>query len=247
MKGIAGYLAGALVLGAAAGAALVLSTIEREIARTQQKLVTMTGGEDERTLDRAERYFEYGALVPWIGSGPLNDLRARRAALRYWRQQYSGIVPREEDPVGNTAPDNVELQFVVANAMYRAGQAGAADRAAAQQVVEKGVDAYLTVLRNAASHEDAAHNYEFLLRTRDELAKGRRKAALPPPPPPGGPMGRAGAPAPRSTNADDFNVYVPLESDERDKAEAQKKLEGERNQDAAGAGAGKTPPKPKKG
>jgi hypothetical protein len=247
MKGVAAYLIGALLLALAGAVCLTVSRIEREVARSQQNLVTMHDGEDAATLDRAERYFEYGSLIPWIGSGPLNDLRARRAALRYWRQQYDAIVPREDDPIAAMTSEGVGMQFVVANALYRTGQAHAKDRPASQQVLDTGVEAYLTVLKNAERHEDAAHNYEYLVRARDELVKSRRKVAPPQPPPSTSPLGRAGAPATRGTNANEFNVYVPLESDERDKADAQKKLEGEKNQTPAGGDAGKGTPRPRKG
>ncbi len=247
MKGIAGYLVAALVFALAGGVALGVSRIEREVAASQQNLVTMTADEDSGTLDRAERYLEYASLIPWIGNGPLNDLRARRAALAYWRLEYDPVVPREADPVGTIAPDNVPLQFVVANAMYRVGQGKAAGKTMPQELLDTSVDAYLTVLRNAVRHEDAAYNYEYLVKVRDELAKGRRKAGAPAPPPPTSPLGRSGEPSPEVTNADDFNIYVPLESDERDKAEAQKKLEGERNQNPAGGDAGKVAPRRRRG
>src|SRR5215211_5198227 len=123
MKSIGGFLLGALALALVGGVCLGASMLDREMAHAQEHVVSGDYDEPLAILDTAERYFDYLSRLPWIGNGPANDVRARKAALRYWQGQYAALVPEIEDPVGNVAADNVELQLVVANAMYRIGQA----------------------------------------------------------------------------------------------------------------------------
>jgi hypothetical protein len=142
--------------------------------------------------------------------------------------------------------DNVELQMVVANALYRVGQTQAKDRPTTLQALDVGAEAFLTVLKNARRNDDAAHNYEYVVKMREELTRNRRKPGLPVAEP-GTPLGRPGAVAKNKTG-DAFKVYVPLESEEREEADAAaKKLQGPKNPDPSGGNAGKAPPKGRKG
>ena len=45
------------------------------------------------------------------------------------------------------------------------------------QALEEAAAGYLTVLKNNTWHADAAYNYEYLVRLRDEVAKGKQPAA----------------------------------------------------------------------
>ena len=216
MKAIAGYLFTAVGLALVGAVCLGAGLLDRDMAHAQQSVMALKYDEPDQTLATAERYFEYGSRVPWIGDGPVNDVRARRAALRYWQRQYGAIVPRQPDPVSGVQADNIGLQLVVANAVYRAGQTQAKDRQTTLQAVDAGIQAYLSVLKNATRQEDAAYNYEYLVRLRDELLKGRGKPGLNREEPTD-PHGRAGGP-PETRDASKFKIYIPLESEERDKA-----------------------------
>lgn len=216
MRAIAGYVLAAVVLALVGAVCLGAGLLDRDLTRAQQSLIALKYDEPDQTFATAERYFEYGSRLPWIGAGPLNDVRARRAALRYWQRQYGAIIPQQDDPVSSVPADNIELQLVVANAAYRAGQAVAKDRQTILQALEVGIQAYDTVLKNAARQEDAAYNYEYLVRLRDEILKGRRKQLTDPEV--NQPHGRAGGPPPESPDASQFKIYIPLESEEREKA-----------------------------
>ena len=215
MKAIVGYLLGAVMLALLGAVSLAAGLLDRDMAHAQQSLMALKYDEPDHTFATAERYFEYGSRLPWIGDGPVNDVRARRAALRYWQHQYGAIVPQQPDPVSGVPADNIELQLVVANAVYRGGQALAKDRQTTLQALDAGIQAYLTVLKNATRQEDAAYNYEYLVRLRDDILKGRRKPGLRVEP--NDPHGRAGAP-PENRDVSKFKIYIPLESEEREKA-----------------------------
>jgi len=225
MKGIAGYVVGAAILALLGSVCLATSRLERQMARAQETLVTLDYEASDATLETVERYYEYASRLPWVGTGPLNDVRARKAALRYWQREYGALVPADRtDPVADVAPDNLQQQLIVANALYRSGQARVKDRAATLQMLDAGINAYLTVLTNAERQEDApylekaAYNYEYLVRLRDEM--GRRRRNLPPPSS-DRPLGAEGQ-AEEGKSEDEFKTYVPLEKKEREDGEAGK-------------------------
>jgi hypothetical protein len=214
MKGITGLLVAAAALALLGAVLVAAGLLERDMARAQENVASMNYGGAEATFDTAERYYEYGSHLPWIGNGPVNDVRARKAALHYWQKEYGTILPQQTDPVGAVAGDNVALQLIVADAVYRTGQAQSKDKATTIQALDAGINAYVVVLKNTAGQEDAAFNYEYLVRLRDEVDKGKRK------PGPGdvvmkGPDGAAGAPPTIDSTMSDFKIYIPLESQER--------------------------------
>lgn len=223
MRGIVGYVVGAAILALLGSICLAASRLERQMAGAQQAMVTQDDAESDATLETAERYYQYASRLPGVGAGPLNDVRARKAARQYWQREYGGLLPADQpNPVEEVAPDNVQLQLVVANALYRSGQARAKDRATTLEILNAGIDAYRAVLNNAERQEDApylkqaAHNYEYLVRLRDE--PGRRRRDLPPP----GtdrPLGAEGE-AEESKPDEEFKTYVPLQKEEREEGEA---------------------------
>jgi hypothetical protein len=215
MKGVIGYIVAAIAFAFLGGVLLTASRLDRSLAESQENLVTQKYAESLATFDTAERYYGYASRLPWIGSAPLNDVRARRATTQYWQRQYAAIVPQGTEPVATVDENNIALQMVVANAVFRIGQAGSKDKKDKQSTLDAldtSINAYLTVLKNTPRHENAAYNYEYLVRLRQEVEKGRRK--------PGegegedGPEGRGGGPTPEQGNMNDFKIYIPLESEE---------------------------------
>ena len=129
MKGISGYLVAAVALALAGRrVARAAGILERDMAQAQEHVTTQNYDGVEATFDTAEHYYDYGSHLPWIGNGPVNDVRARKATLHYWQKDYGAIVPQQTDPVGAVAADNSALQLIVANAVYRTGQAQSKDK-----------------------------------------------------------------------------------------------------------------------
>ena len=143
------------------------------------------------------------------------DLRARQASAQYWQRQYSELLPRDADPVGAVEGEHVSLQVVVANGLYRAGQQRATTRETSAQALDEAITGYMTVLKSENWDERAAYNYEYLVRLRADLAKGRRQA--PAPDQQDASLGTAGAPG-KTTDMKKFEVYIPLEGEERNQA-----------------------------
>ena len=213
MKSILGFLVGSIVLALVGWVSLTASRLETALADTEQDLIASKYDEADATFATAERYLEYASRLPGVGNGPVNDMRSRRAALKYWQRQYSDLVPPGTEPVSTVAPDNLDLQLVVANAVHRVGQTQSTDRQTTLDALDTSINAYLTVLKNAERHEEAAYNYEYLVRLRQDIERGRRKPGEPEDEGEG-PLGREGGPAPQQGNAEEFKIYVPLESEE---------------------------------
>jgi hypothetical protein len=228
MKGIVGYLFVAAALAVAGAGFLAAGLINRDMAHAQQSVMALKYDEADKIFANTEHYFEYASHLPWVGEAPLNDVRTRRAELRYWQGQYAAIVSPQPESGTGIGTDNTGLQLVAANAGYRAGRLQAKDKQAAVQAVEAGMQAYLGILKNTPQQEDAAYNYEYLARLRDELLEGRANFRAPKAQ--FDPNGLSGAMLSRGDGAQ-FKTRIPLQNEERDKA----------------AGAGKIPPAKKKG
>jgi hypothetical protein len=228
MKGITGYVLSAIALTLLGGALLVAAGLDRDVATAQEHVVAQKYDDVEQAYEKAEKYYDYASHVPGVGTGPANEVRAKHATLHYWQKDYAAVIPQPTDPVGSVPQDNPDLQLVVANAVYRIAQSKMTDKETTMAGLDQGILSYVTVLKNSPRNEDAAFNFELLVRLRDELDKGKRK--------PGpaelvlkGPDGAAGAPPNIDSSMSDFKIYIPLESQERqDQGVAGKAAAGKR-------------------
>ena len=214
MKGIARYVVGSIVLALLGAICLAAGMLDRGVVSAQREFAAQRYERADAALETAERDLRYGRWIPWIG-GALNDVRTRRAATRYWSGQYDRIVSDRSDPA-TLSSDSIDLQLIVANAVYRRGQPTATDRRTAVEALQAAANAYLTVLKNSPRNEVAAYNYEYVVRTREDIDKGRRAPELTDKAD-DGPAGRRGAPPPQNPTKRDLKLLVPLEPGEIDK------------------------------
>ena len=213
MKGIVGFLIGAFLL-VIAGAVLVgVSRYEDHLADAQQLLATRELARSREALTEAERSAGYVRWVPGVGPRALQDVRARSAALQYWERKYDALVATKTDAISGDDAENVALQLVIANAGFRAAQSRLTDRGTAMIALEEAMNGYMAVLRNAAWSEDAAHNFEYVARLRQEAARGGKPPQQQPESQDSA-EGQQGAPA-ADTQMEQFEIYIPLESQER--------------------------------
>ncbi|HZI80414.1 MAG TPA: hypothetical protein VFD69_12925 [Vicinamibacterales bacterium] len=228
MKGTIVWGVAAAVLAVVGVVSLRIATVERLVADAQQDLATLNYERAEQSLAEAEESIGVARWVPGFGSSVMDEVRARRGALQYWQRKYDTLLPEGEDPVTAIEEGSLDLKLVVANAVYRQNQGRYKDREVTKQALEESAAAYFAVLKNSAWREDAAYNYEYLIRLRDEQAKGKQ-------PPQGGDaskgeMGQGGQPS-EATSQKGFQIYIPLESQEK----------------PLGGDAGKAPGKDRKG
>lgn len=218
MKTVIAYLIAPLVCTLIGVACLTLGLLDRDLARADEHVIASEYDQLGPILEKAERSYQLASVVPLVSSAShaaINDIRARRAAVQYWQRRYEALVPDQPDPMGTVPEDNIALQFITANAIYRSGLAAANDKATILSALETAATAYQTVLRNAPHHHDAAYNYEHVIKLRNEIDKGRRKA--PAPEPSGGREGQPGSQPDTSVDDAKFKVYVPLEQEQLEK------------------------------
>ena len=225
MKSISGFLVGAILFAVVGMASLTASRFQARMADAQQQVSTRQYPAAKESLEAAEGYLDYGRWLPGIGETSLKEVRARQATLQYWQGDFQSVLPAQAEPVALVDESNVELQLVVANAAYRVGQAQAKDRESLIQALNEAASGYSTVLKNNVWHEDAAYNYEYIIRLRDEIAKGRRPPV--PQPEEGQELGESGAPSPE-TSLKGFQIYIPLEGSERTPASGEAGKAGEK-------------------
>ena len=160
--------------------------------------VLLARGNREQQVAEAER-----ALLTLRFERAAADERTRPAA-EYWRGNYDAV-PTGADPL------------VAANASYRAAMAPGGT---AQQVVGRldgVIKQYADVLRNDPGNEQAAFNYEFVVRFRAAIAA--RGVPLPPAADSNATLhGTVGAPPP-GKDMKQFKMIVPMRPDERREAE----------------------------
>jgi hypothetical protein len=230
MRTTIGLTLAALVLGLAGYGLLDVSRLEAAMADSAEQLSTQQYGTAEASLAEADRHAGLARFVPWLGSDVRPEIRARQAAVQYWQRRYDVVLPPGAEPVAAVDESNVELQLVTANTVFRVKQSQLTDAKGAVAALEEAAAGYLTVLKNNTWHPDAAFNYEYLVRLRDEAGKGRQ----PPPPQKNeeeSDLGESGAPTP-ATSQQGFEIYIPLE-------------QGEKN--PSGGEAGQAAPRERKG
>ena len=219
MKSMTGFIVGATVLVLLGAIALSASRADARMADAQELMATLRFDEAADSLSAAEDSLRYARWVPWVGADAVREVAAKRAALQYYQGRYAELLP-EGDPVAAVDENNVPLQFVVANAVFRdklmtattaKPASPAVDRGVLVQALDEAASGYLTVLKSERFHEDAAFNYEFTVRLREQVAKGQRPPAQAAE---NAELGESGAPSP-ATSAQGFEIYVPLESNEK--------------------------------
>jgi hypothetical protein len=170
--------------------------------------------------------------VPIVGKAADTDARDTRAAAGYWRSDYAAIAP-QHDANGVVTETDPAILLLNANAAFRAATANG-DRLDTVRRLDTVVKNYAEVLKAPACAagdricdsrgNDAAFNYEYAIRTRDQLAKLRGPAAknakaaakaddtdLP-----AGPTvhGKPGGPPP-AVDMNQFKIVIPKRGEER--------------------------------
>src|SRR5262245_28464599 len=159
MRTIGLLVAVAIVFALVSSGFFVAGRLDHDMADAQLQTVTGEYAPLSAVLERAQPYYDYASRVPWIGTSGANGVRAKKAALRYWQRACAAIIENATEPFAAVPTENVDLQFLVAGALYRQGVARAKDRNSTVEALDTAIDGYHTVLKNAARHEDAAYNY----------------------------------------------------------------------------------------
>jgi hypothetical protein len=214
----------AIVLAVAGGAFWLAGQADRRVAEVHHQLALLqyeaaatTGADVEGSLDLERR-------LPIVGPQAQADVHDAATTARYWRSDYASVLP-QHDANGTVTETDPAVLALAANAAFRASQASP-DRLDTVRRLDGAVKSYVEALKVNGQDVNTAFNYEYAVRVRDQLAKGRpgsasKTAATKPVAAEGsdlpiGPTlhGHPGGPPPK-TEMSQFKIVIPKRGDER--------------------------------
>lgn len=207
----------AAVLFAAAWLSWSEARLAARVADARQEIATLRFQIDD-SLTPAASLSDY---APGDGASLSDDIRRIRARVAYWIGGYDDVV---EEPSEVVDP---EILLAAANAAFRSSQrAAAAPQAEQVQRLDGVLQAYAAVLKAAPRHVEAAFNYEYVSRVRDQVAS-RVAGRTPPKPAPPAPASSGDLPAgntihglpggpPPEAKTEEFQVIAPMEYGDRE-------------------------------
>ena len=201
------YLIVATLLSGVAVVLLAAGRLDRRLAAADRAVATLDLTEAERAYAEIADSLTLTEQLPWVLRGTRETLAARRAALQYWRGNYETLVAAYTRPDSPSMANNIDLQFVVANADYRSAQQPGANRELALGTIDHAIGVYRRLLEGNAAYRDAAFNYELMVRLRTQIASGDEVPNFRRPTIPGNP-----GEAPPEEDMEDVQIYVPRDS-----------------------------------
>jgi hypothetical protein len=142
------------------------------------------------------------------------------ATVNYWLGQYGGITADT-----NNVDADAHVLRTVANAAFRQSERQTLVGPAAAQQLDGVLQAYASALKASPRDVEAAYNYEYVARLRDQVARAPQGKPLKPAPSPAlmagdlpmGPTihGRPGAPPPEA-KMEDLQMLAPMEYGDRE-------------------------------
>ena len=207
MRTLFGYLLLAAALALAAVVLLTAGQMERQLAEADQAMAMVNLGDAARRYETVAETLGPLARIPWVLRGTRETVVARQAAVAYWRGRYGALVDAYTQPDSPSMAGNIDLQFVVANADYRSVQQPGTNRDLALGTLDHAIGVYRRLLEGDDAHEDAAFNYELMVRLRNEIAAGDEVPEFHRPNVPGNP----GDPM-EEEEMEDVQIYVPRDS-----------------------------------
>ena len=194
-----------VILAVCGGVCWSLGHAEKELASTARLLSML------RYADAGQQATNIGSIWRFAG---ISKIAARLHVIAaYWSGRYD-LLLSDTDRTRAEADHDAEERLAVANAAYRHWQMQNSNShgEASLQSLDDVIKEYAEAIKSNPNSEDAAYNYEFLLRARDAINANSKFPAKPAEP--GTIHGQPGAP-PKGSNMSQFKVIVPQRPDER--------------------------------
>jgi hypothetical protein len=217
MKSVIGPFLAALLLAGAGGVCWMLGGAERRVAQAHEALETMRYANVADTGGDLEDSLRFAGRVPRIGGGMTSAAHEDRSTAAYWLKRYDTLAP-QHDSSGAVVEHDAEALLTASNAAYRSLDLNIADRQALVRSLDGIIKSYAEVLKAGGGGEDAAYNFEFLVRQRDTIARARGPVAPPKAVTTAAPAsipGHQGAP-PKGVDTSNFRIIIPKQTEERD-------------------------------
>lgn len=206
----------AVVLAVAAWLSWNAAALADRVGDTKERIATLQFGEVVAQPDSGSTLSEY---LP--GQRRLkDDVGVASATVAYWLGRYDAVIADTDD-----ARADAEVLLAAANAAFRESQRDLGAGPAAVQQLDGVLNAYASALKAAPRHLEAAYNYEYVARVRDQVARSQGKVIKPPTVSaavtagdlPNGPTihGRPGAPPPEA-KMEDLKMLAPMEYGDRE-------------------------------
>jgi hypothetical protein len=207
----------AVILAAGAWLSWREAKLTARVATAKERLATLDlQGDDDLDVDTT-----LSDYLP-IDAQPLStDIRRTRTTVEYWLARYGEVIDEANGDL------DAEVLLAAANAAFRSHERDGGAGPAQVQRLDGVLQAYVAVLKAAPKHMDAAYNYEYVSRVRDQAARSTGKpakevpriAAAPRRPGdlPAGPTvhGRPGGPPPEM-KAEEMEVIAPMNYGDRE-------------------------------
>jgi len=207
----------ALVLFAAAWLSWSEARLAERVADARQQMATLQFEVDD-TLTPSASISDY---LPSEQGRLSTSIRRIRAQVIYWVGGYDEVIEQRNEEL------DTDVLLTTANAAFRASER---DRNAPQleqvQRLDGVLQAYAAVLKAASGQTEAAYNYEYVSRVRDQVAARAANKPRQPAPiaararagdlPEGNTIhGRPGGPPPEA-KTEEFQVIAPMEYGDRE-------------------------------
>jgi hypothetical protein len=209
MKSVVAQLILVVLLVATGMVFWTLGAAEQRLAGAEQTLATLRYDRAAEELQTAAASNAVERLIADSTGLASQAIETRRRAT-YWLGNFEEFLQNDDD---------ASIKMLAADASYRALRAEGGTWQAVTTRLDGIAKRYADVLREQPANEDAAYNYEFVVRLRTSVAAARRPIA---------PLaleetgltvhGHRGAP-PEGTDTKKFKMIVPMRPDERMEAE----------------------------
>ena len=208
-------LAIAVALAIAASLSWSEARLTREVGDAKELIATLRFGDVPSGLDAGATLSDY---LP--GQRDLADeLRVATATVAYWLGRHESVAADT-----NNADADADVLLTAANAAFRQSQRDPGTGPAAVQRLDGVLNAYASALKAAPRHRDAAYNYEYVARVRDQVARAQGRGIKRASPLiaaggdlPSGPTihGGPGAPPPEA-KMEELQMLAPMEYGDRE-------------------------------
>jgi len=219
MNAIFGRLAIALALAVAAWLSWSEARLAARVADAKFDIATF----NYDGLDALTPKLTVSDVLPGDRRRLQDDIRMAKATGAYWLGRYGDIAANTTE-----AESDAAILLAAANGAYREAQRDPAAGPAAVQRLDGVLQAYAAALKASPRNVEAAYNYEYVARVRDQIARapqGKAAKAVPTPAPAGGmkgdlPIGptihgRPGAPPP-DAKMEEMQIIAPMDFGDRE-------------------------------
>ena len=152
----------AVALAVAAWLSWSESKLAAQVADAKQDIATL----DHDNLDAITPRSSLSDYLPGDRRRLSDEVRTAKATVAYWLGRYGAVAA---DPTDGEADATILL--TAANAAYREAQRDPAVGPAAVQRLDGVLQAYASALKASPRNVEAAYNYEYVARIRDQVAR----------------------------------------------------------------------------